>query len=100
MPPTFLIAFSFLPFALTAQTKAPDFTGVWGIYRGVPGADPKFAPPAASALVLKPAYAKTYEARRAVEAEALQRGEQLGNNNVLCMPYGVPTMMAVAIYPV
>lgn len=78
----------------------PDFTGIWGIYRGGRGADPKFAAPPPSPLVLKPEYAKPYEARRAVEAEAAKRGEQLANASVECKPYGVPAMMSVAIYPV
>lgn len=85
-----------------AQSAAdhPDFTGVWGIYRGGRGADPKFAAPPASPLALKPEYAKPYEERRAREAEAAKRGEQLANDSVLCKPYGVPGMMSVAIYPV
>ncbi len=90
------------PAAGLAQSAAspPDFTGVWGIYRGGRGADPKFAPPAPSPLVLKPEYAKPYEERRAIEAEAAKRGEQLANASVECKPYGVPAMMSVAIYPV
>jgi hypothetical protein len=85
-----------------AQTPAspPDFTGVWGIYRGGRGADPKLAAPPASPLALKPEYAQPYEARRATEAESAKRGEPLANTSVLCVPYGVPTMMSVAIYPV
>ena len=85
-----------------AQTTAhpPDFNGVWGIYRGGRGADPKLAPPAPSPLVLKPEYAKPYDAQRARQAEAAQRGEQLVNGSVQCVPYGMPTMMAVAVYPV
>jgi hypothetical protein len=83
-----------------SATDHPDFTGVWGIYRGGRGADPKFAPPAPSPLVLKPEYAKPYEARRALEAEAAKRGEQLANPSIECKPYGVPAMMSVAIYPV
>jgi hypothetical protein len=78
----------------------PDFTGVWGIYRGGPGADPKFAPPAPGPIVLKPEYAKPYEEKRAAEAAAAKRGEQIANGSVECIPYGVPTMMSVAIYPV
>ena len=88
-----------LAVALHAQTR-PDLTGVWGQYRGGRGADPKLAPPAASPLVLKPEYAKPYEARRAAEAAANQRGEQLANASVQCVPYGVPAMMSVAVYPV
>src|SRR3984957_16838816 len=87
---------------LQAQSPAnpPDLTGVWGVYRGGRGADPKLAPPAAGPLVLKPEYAKPYEARRALEAEANKRGEQLATAGAQCIPYGVPTMMSVAIYPV
>ena len=92
---------SALASALQAQSPAkPDLTGVWGQYRGGRGADPKLAPPAAGPLVLKPQYAKPYEARRAAEAAANQRGEQLANGSVQCVPYGVPTMMSVAVYPV
>ena len=87
--------------ALTdSATKPPDLTGTWGIYRGGRGTDPKFALPAASPLALKPEYAKAYEERRAFEAESNKRGEQLGNASVLCVPYGFPAMMSVAIYPV
>jgi hypothetical protein len=90
------------PVMLPAQSAAspPDFTGVWGIYRGGPGADPKFRPPAPSPLVLKPEYDKPYQARRAQESAAAQRGEQLDNTSARCIPYGVPTMMSVAIYPI
>ena len=83
-----------------AAQSRPDLTGVWGIYRGDRGGDAKLAPPAAGPLVLKPEYAKPYEARRAVEAESNQRGEQLANASVQCVPYGVPNMMSVAVYPV
>jgi hypothetical protein len=85
-----------------AQSSAPprpDLTGVWGPYRGGPGADPKVAAPPAGPLVLKPEYAKPYEARRALEAEATQRGEPLATGGARCVPYGVPTMMSVAFYP-
>jgi hypothetical protein len=91
-----------LPLAVQAQTGAdhPDLTGAWGIYRGGRGADPKLAAPPPTPLVLKPEYAKPYEAKRAAEAEAQRRGEQLANGSVMCVPYGVPTMMSIAIYPV
>jgi hypothetical protein len=93
---------AFAPAILNAQSAAPppDLTGVWGIYRGGPGSDPKFRPPAPSPLVLKPEYDKPYQARRAAESAAAQRGEQLANSGAECIPYGVPTMMAIAIYPV
>src|SRR5262245_27812807 len=84
-----------------AQSKPmPDFGGVCGIYRGGPGADPKIAPPPASPLALKPEYAKPYEARRAAEAAANSRGEPLPTASSSCVPYGVPSMMSVAIYPI
>src|SRR4051812_42689689 len=86
--------------AIALQAAPPDFTGVWGVYRGGRGADPKLAPSAPPALSLKPEYAKPYEARRALEADANKRGEQLASKAVQCVPYGVPTMMSVAIYPV
>jgi hypothetical protein len=86
---------------LVSQAAAqPDFNGVWGIYRGGRGADPKLAAPPASPLALKPQYAKPYEEQRAKQAEAAQRGEQFANGSVMCVPYGMPTMMAVAVYPV
>lgn len=84
---------------LSAPAQTPDFSGVWGPYRGGRGADPKMAAPAAGPLVLKPEYAKAYEARRSAEAEAGKRGEQIATRAVQCVPYGMPTMMSVAIYP-
>ena len=75
--------------------QPPDLSGVWGIDRGGPGADPKFRPPAPSPLVLKPEYDKPYQERRAREAAAAQRGEQLDSTGVHCIPYGVPSMMSI-----
>ena len=49
---------------------------------------------------MKPEYDKPYQAKRAEEAEAAKRGEQLANTSAECIPYGVPTMMSIAIYPV
>jgi hypothetical protein len=92
------------PIAVEAQSPAnpPDLTGVWGVYRAGRGGggDPKLAPPPASPLLLKPEYKKPYDERRALEAEANKRGEQLASAGAQCIPYGVPTMMSVAIYPV
>jgi hypothetical protein len=85
-----------------AQSKSnpPDISGAWGPYRGGRGADPKLAPPPASPMVLKPEYAKPYEQRRAAETEASNRGEPLATAAVLCVPYGMPSMMSVAVYPI
>jgi hypothetical protein len=92
----------FAPAILYAQSaSAPlDLTGVWGIYRGGPGAEVSFRPPAPAPLVLKPEYAKPYQERQAREAAAAQRGEQLDNTSARCVPYGVPTMMSIAVYPI
>src|ERR1035438_3160489 len=84
---------------VAADAQKPDFTGVWSPYRGGRGGDPKLAAPAVGPLLLKPEFAKPYEARRALEAEANKRGEQLATQGAQCIPYGMPTMMAVAIYP-
>ena len=81
-----------------AQTP-PDLSGVWAPYRAGRGADPKLNPPPPTPIVLKPQYAKPYEARRAIEDEAVKRGEPLATPAVSCVPYGFPRMMAVASYP-
>jgi hypothetical protein len=86
--------------ALVQAANPPDLTGVWGIYRGGPGEDAKFRPPPPSPMMLKPEYDKPYQEKRAVEAAAAKRGEQLANPGAECIPYGVPTMMSIAIYPV
>jgi hypothetical protein len=92
--------FAVLSLALPVlQAQRPDFSGVWGPYRGGVGGDPKVAPPPAGPLVLKSEFAKPYEARRAMEAAATQRGEPLATGGAQCVPYGVPTMMSVAFYP-
>ena len=90
-----------LPISAEAQSaNAVDLTGVWAPYRGGRGADPKLAAPAAGPLVLKGEFAKRFEARKAAEAEAADRGEPLAAGSVQCIPYGMPRMMAVALYPV
>jgi hypothetical protein len=100
LPPLTLLAG--MSIAVEAQTQAahPDLTGVWDPFRGGRGADAQYAPPPAGPLVLKPEYAKPYAAKRAAETEAAKRGEQLANPSSQCVPYGMPTMMSVAIYPV
>ena len=83
-----------------SKTTPPDIGGAWAPYRGGRGADPKLAAPPAGPIVLKPQYAKPYEERRAAEAAATARGEPLATTGSQCIPYGFPTMMAVALYPV
>jgi hypothetical protein len=78
----------------------PDITGAWAPLRAGRGADPKLAPPPDGPLRLKPEHTAPYQARLAAEAEAAQRGEPLATGGTLCVPYGVPTMMSVATYPI
>jgi len=85
--------------ASTASAQTPDLSGAWAPYRGGRGADPTLNPPPATPIVLKPQYAKPYDARRAAEDAATKRGEPLGTAAVQCVPYGFPRMMAVALYP-
>ncbi len=83
-----------------AQAQPPNLTGVWAPYRGGRGTDPALAPPAATPLTLKPAYAKPFEAKRAADAAAAEKGEPTASGAVACVPYGVPRMMSVALYPI
>jgi hypothetical protein len=82
-----------------SRSNPPDLNGTWGPYRGGRGADPKLAPPPATPLAIKPQYVKAYEAQRAADAAAQSRGEQIATGAITCMPYGVPAMMSVAVYP-
>jgi hypothetical protein len=96
----FVLLLAFGGAAGAQSIGVPDLTGAWVPMGAGRGADPKLAPPPAGPIVLKPAYAKDYEARRAADAEATRRGEPPASDAVLCMPYGMPRMMAVASYPV
>ncbi len=83
------------PLAASAQTVGtPDLTGVWAVMRGG-----EFAPPPATPLVFTPEYTEIYEAQQAEASAAIARGEPLPPP-AFCRNYGVPTMMAVAVYPV
>ena len=71
-----------------------DLSGAWSPSRTTgPGAP---APP--TPILLKPAYKGAYDAQKAKERAATARGEQLATKG-LCSPYGMPTMMQVAVYP-
>jgi hypothetical protein len=86
-----------------AEAQSPaarNISGAWVPMGGGRGADPKIAPPPATPIVLKPEYAKPYEARRTAEAEAVKRGEPVATPAILCLPYGMPRMMTVASYPI
>jgi hypothetical protein len=93
-------AWPLLAQSAATAAPAPNLTGAWVPFTGGRGADPKVAPPPPGPVVLTPAYAKDYEARRAADAEATKRGEPPASAAVLCNPYGMPRMMAVASYPV
>jgi hypothetical protein len=93
-----LLALS-MPVAAAAQS-VPNITGSWVPMGGGRGADPKLAPPPAGPIVLKPEYAKAWDARRQADAEATKKGEPPASAAVLCTPYGMPRMMSVATYPV
>jgi hypothetical protein len=84
-------AFLLLAAAAAALAQA-DLSGVWrpamGRGRGSSAATPQ----------LKSPYKEQYEALRAREREANARGEQLASRP-LCEPYGMPSMMQVAVYP-
>jgi hypothetical protein len=95
-----IAALALLLVATSAAAQPPDLTGVWAPYRGGRGTDPKLAPPPATPLVLKPDYAAPFEARRKAEADAAAKGEPIASGAVACVPYGVPRMMSVALYPI
>jgi hypothetical protein len=87
-------------FSATVFAQQPDLAGVWAPYRGGPGADPALAVPPATPLVLKPQYAAPFDAKRKAEADAAQKGEPIASGAVACVPYGMPRMMSVALYPI
>jgi hypothetical protein len=95
------VAIAFIAPPTRAQsTSARSISGAWVPMGAGRGADPKVTPPPATPIVLKPDYAKAYEARRAADAEATKRGEPPATPAVLCLPYGMPRMMTVASYPI
>jgi hypothetical protein len=95
-----LLLFPSAPVVDAQTAAAPDITGAWVPLGAGRGIDPKIAPPAPGPIVLKPPYAQAFEERRRADAEATQRGEPPVSDAVLCSPYGMPRMMAVATYPV
>ena len=82
------------------ERPTPEIAGTWVPMGAGRGVDPKLVPPPAGPIVLKAEYAQAFEARRAADAEATKRGEPPASQAVLCMPYGMPRMMAVASYPI
>jgi hypothetical protein len=98
---------AFAALALAAGLAAPalaqdraGITGFWGRYFPAAGQpfDPKLAPPPAGDPPLKPEPLKAFQAQRAVEKAADEKGEPIAGNSVACLPDGMPQMM-FAIYP-
>ena len=87
-----LLAFVIASAAAFAQV--PDISGVWSPSRATGPSAP--APP--TPIVLKSPYKEKYAERRAAEQAAAAKGEQLAAAG-LCEPYGMPSMMTVAVYP-
>ena len=89
-----------LALPLHASASSPNLNGAWARYGafGRAPSDPKLAAPPPGKMLLKPAYAGPYEARRAAERESDERGEPIAAAGVDCLPYGMPEMMS-AIYP-
>jgi len=81
----------------TAAGDPRNIAGAWEPTRGGPGAPPPTPP---SPITLKAPYAAEWQARRAAQDEATKKGEPLATLGSQCVPYGMPTMMAVANYPV
>ena len=81
----------------TAAGDPRNIAGAWEPMRGGPGAPPPTPP---SPITLKAPYAAEWQARRAAQDEATKKGEPLATLGSQCVPYGMPTMMAVANYPV
>jgi len=80
-----------------AVSDPRNLTGAWEPMRGGPGAPPPTPP---SPIVLKAPYAAEWQARRAAQDEATKKGEPLATAGSECFAYGMPTMMAVANYPI
>jgi hypothetical protein len=97
---TVLLAFACAALVRAQSAKVPDphnITGAWEPMRGGPGAPPPTPP---SPIVLKAPYSADWQARRAAQDDATKKGEPLATLGSQCVPYGMPTMMAVANYPV
>src|SRR4051794_38793400 len=71
-----------------------NIPGAWEPMRGGPGAPPL------TPITPKAPYASEWQARRAAQDAATKKGEPLATLGSQCVPYGMPTMMAVANYPV
>jgi hypothetical protein len=83
----------------SSSAPAPDFSGSYERYRGVPsarGAAPRqdpTVPPPAPPPPLKPAYLKAWQAAQQAAREADAKGEPIAASVVQCLPEGMPGMM-------
>ena len=88
-----LTAAAALAAGLAAPALAQDhagITGFWGRYFASPGQpfDPRLAAPPAGDPPLLPGPQKAFEARRAAEKAADEKGEPIAGNSVACLPDG------------
>ncbi|WP_174279048.1 hypothetical protein [Sphingomonas bacterium] len=88
---------------LYGDPAAPDISGLWlGSRPLAPGHQPQVPPEPGSTVQwfpwpprLTPAYQKIADERAAARKE----GRQLGDIGKLCLPFGVPRMLAGTLYP-
>ena len=81
--------------------KQPDISGVWAHAFPRPGqpADPRLNAPPPPPPPLKAPYLAQWNALRAKEKEADEKGEPTAGQETLCLPDGMPSLM-FAIYPI
>jgi hypothetical protein len=80
--------------ALVFGADPPDLSGIWSPGRATGAA----APPPPTPILMKGTYKAEYDGLNTKIREASARGEQYAVKG-LCSPYGMPTMMQVAVYP-
>jgi hypothetical protein len=94
------------PYTAVVHAQAPaiadarNLSGAWEPMRGGRGTDPRLLPPPPGPIVLNSEYSSLWRAKRAAQDEAAKNGVSLATLGSQCVPYGMPTMMAVASYPV
>ncbi len=86
--------------AFDSPLQGVNITGTWVRYGGFSrrGVDPRYAAPPPGKMVLRPQYAKAYNAKTKEEEAAAASGQPIADPGVNCLPYGMPEMMS-AIYP-